>query len=103
MKNPLTPKALRAADANAEHWTRGCQAAPPRKSRLSLSERVAGYAIALLSLTAVHGIRYYNEPQLTVGSRSPQTFLAPAAAEIEDVEATQARQAEARRAGGAGP
>ena len=97
MKNPLTHKALRATDANAEHWTRGCQAAPPRKSRPPLSERVAGYAIALLSLTAVHGIRYYNEPQLTVGSRSPQTFLAPAAAEIEDVEATQARQAEARR------
>ncbi|MFT0786396.1 HD family phosphohydrolase [Synechococcus sp. H55.10] len=89
MKNLLSPI--------VEHWTRRRQAASPRKSRPPLPERVAGYALALLSLTAVHGIRYYNEPQLTVGSRSPQTFLAPAAAEIEDVEATQARQAEARR------
>ncbi|MGQ9837082.1 MAG: HD family phosphohydrolase [Cyanobacteriota bacterium] len=63
----------------------------------SLSSRLAGYTLTLLSLTAVYGIRYYNEPQLTIGSRSPQTFLAPAAAEIEDVEATQARQVEARR------
>ncbi len=80
-----------------EHRTRRRQAASPRKRRPPLPERVASYALALLSLTAVHGIRYYNEPQLTVGSRSPQTFLAPAAAEIEDVGATQARQAEARR------
>ncbi len=89
MKNLLSPI--------VEHWTRRRQAASPRKRRPPLPERVASYALALLSLTAVHGIRYYNEPQLTVGSRSPQTFLAPAAAEIEDVEATQARQAEARR------
>ncbi|MCJ2543026.1 HD family phosphohydrolase [Thermostichus vulcanus] len=67
------------------------------RKKPTLSGRLAGYTLTLLSLTAVHGIRYYNEPQLTIGSRSPQTFLAPAAAEIEDVEATQARQVEARR------
>lgn len=89
MRNPLT--------SPVQRWSRRPQAASSRKAQPPLSERVVGYALALLSLTAVHGIRYYNEPQLTVGSRSPQTFLAPAAAEIEDVEATQARQAEARR------
>ncbi|MEN9225624.1 MAG: HDIG domain-containing protein [Thermostichus sp. HHBFW_bins_43] len=70
---------------------------PTGRKKPTLSGQIAGYTLTLLSLTAVHGIRYYNEPQLTVGSRSPQTFLAPASADIEDVEATQARQAEARR------
>jgi len=81
----------------AQRWTGQPQAPSARKARPSLSEQLLGQLLALLSLTAVHGIRYYNEPQLTVGSRSPQTFIAPAAAKIEDVEATQARQAEARR------
>jgi hypothetical protein len=62
MNHPLLPRVRR--------WMQQPQAASARKAQPSLSEQ--------LPFTAVHGIRSYNEPQLTVGSRSPQTFIAPA-------------------------
>ncbi|MEN9231783.1 MAG: HDIG domain-containing protein [Thermostichus sp. DG02_5_bins_236] len=100
MKHLLTAVADRLPHGTSRSWRpwqqTGSLSSNGRK-KPTLSGRLAGYTLTLLSLTAVHGIRYYNEPQLTIGSRSPQTFLAPAAAEIEDVEATQARQVEARR------
>ncbi|MDX2272615.1 MAG: HDIG domain-containing protein [Cyanobacteriota bacterium] len=68
----------------------------PQPTWRGKSSQVAGYLISLLSLTAVHGIRYYNEPQLMVGSLAPQTFFAPAATTIEDEEATEAKRAKAR-------
>ncbi|MEN9201612.1 MAG: HDIG domain-containing protein [Thermostichus sp. DG_1_6_bins_120] len=102
MNHLLTAVAERLPHRTSHPWrpwqqTGSLSDPTPRCRKPTLSGRLAGYILTLLSLTAVHGIRYYNEPQLTVGSRSPQTFLAPAAAEIEDVEATQARQAEVRR------
>ncbi len=57
--------------------------------RWHYTSQIALYTVALASLTAVHGVRYYNEPQLTEGSHSPRTFYAPEAAVIEDPEATK--------------
>ncbi len=72
----------------------------PRSSRRCLwrrrSTQVAGYAATLLSLAAVHGIRYYNEPQLAAGSRAPQTLIAPDDAVVEDPAATEMRRAQVR-------
>jgi len=70
MNHPLLPRVRR--------WMQQPQAASARKAQPSLSEQLPNHTLALLPFTAAHGIRSYNEPQLTVGSRSPQTFIAPA-------------------------
>lgn len=56
------------------------------------SKQITCYLVSLLSLTAVHGSRYYNEPQLVAGSRSPQDLYAPESALVEDLEATEAKK-----------
>ncbi len=60
------------------------------------AKRWAGYLFALVSLTAVHSLRYLNEPQLTIGSRSPQTISAPFTDQVLDKRATDERRAQAR-------
>ena len=60
------------------------------------SKQITCYAISLFSLTAVHGSRYYNEPQLSVGSRSPQNLYAPESDLVEDLEATEAERVRVR-------
>jgi putative nucleotidyltransferase with HDIG domain len=57
---------------------------------------LALYSFSLLSLTAVHGIRYYDEPQLAIGQRAPETLFAPRTDTVEDPEATAAARATAR-------
>jgi hypothetical protein len=46
--------------------------------------------VALLALTGTIGYRFYNEPQLTVNTRSPQTIYAPQTIIVEDKIATAA-------------
>ncbi len=58
--------------------------------------RLTLYFVAVVSLTALHGSRYYNEPQLDIGSKAPRTLYAPRSAVIEDPEATQAKQDDVR-------
>jgi putative nucleotidyltransferase with HDIG domain len=52
-------------------------------------------AILLLSLTL--GVRFYNEPQVTVGSKATETMLAPRDATVIDREATEFARENARR------
>ncbi|MBC7883226.1 MAG: HDIG domain-containing protein [Anaerolineae bacterium] len=54
------------------------------------------FLVSLILLTAVLGIRFYNEPQLAVGSRVDRTIVAPQTVEVIDWEATQTAQSEAR-------
>lgn len=42
------------------------------------------FLLALLTLTGVVGNRLYNQPQLAMGTRSPQTIIAPADLSIKD-------------------
>jgi cyclic-di-AMP phosphodiesterase PgpH len=44
--------------------------------------------LALLSLTGTIGYRFYNEPQLTINTRAPQTIYAPQTIVVEDKIAT---------------
>ncbi|MEM6445904.1 MAG: HDIG domain-containing metalloprotein [Cyanobacteria bacterium P01_D01_bin.123] len=60
-------------------------------------KRGALFTVVVLLSTAAHGYRYYNEPQITVGSTAPQTERAPYAANVVDLEATTARDARMRR------
>ncbi len=51
--------------------------------------------VAIASLTGVIGHRFYNEPQLSVGTPAPQTIRAPKAVRVEDEAATEAARKEA--------
>jgi cyclic-di-AMP phosphodiesterase PgpH len=69
----------------------------PRRSRgAGLSFLLA--ILATLTLTGSIGYRYYNEPQLTVGTPAPQTIYAPRAALVEDKIATSDARNVARQA-----
>lgn len=48
-----------------------------------------GYIFAIVLLTAAHGIRFYNEPRLTVGQAIQETIEAPDDATIIDTAATE--------------
>ncbi|MBK4728734.1 HD family phosphohydrolase [Oxynema sp. CENA135] len=54
--------------------------------------------LAVACLTAVFGHRFYNQPQLDVGTVAPQTFVAPEDARVEDTQTTQ-KNREAARSG----
>lgn len=51
-------------------------------------------AFAIISLTSVVGYRFYNQPQLTVGTISPLTIKAPYAGKFEDTKTTIERRKE---------
>jgi cyclic-di-AMP phosphodiesterase PgpH len=56
-------------------------------------------AIAVLSLTSAIGYRFYDEPQLAIGTIAPQTLKAPATVRIIDRDMTEANRKAARTAG----
>ena len=47
-------------------------------------------------LTGALGQRFYNQPKLDVGSRAPQTLVAPRSDEVEDRKTTEERRRSAR-------
>ncbi|MEB3230442.1 MAG: HDIG domain-containing protein [Leptolyngbyaceae bacterium] len=51
----------------------------------------------MVSLTSAIGYRFYNEPQLAVGTIAPQTLRAPDDALVEDTETTEARREDASK------
>lgn len=59
---------------------------------------LAVFAIAVISLTAILGPRFYNQPLLDVGTTAPETIKAPATAQVEDIEATEANRQAVRKA-----
>ncbi|MEB3338744.1 MAG: hypothetical protein VKJ46_14840, partial [Leptolyngbyaceae bacterium] len=52
--------------------------------------------MTVASLTSVIGYRFYNEPQLDVGTIAPQTITAPRFVKVEDVKSTELKRQEAR-------
>jgi putative nucleotidyltransferase with HDIG domain len=46
------------------------------------------FGLAVLSLTSIVGYRYYNQPQLAVGTLSPMTIMAPEDGRFEDPKTT---------------
>lgn len=53
--------------------------------------------LAVVTLAGVVGHRFYNEPQLAVGTLAPQAIHAPATAWVEDTETTKSEREAARR------
>lgn len=54
------------------------------------------FAVTVLSLTAAVGQRFYNQPELQVGTAAPQTVVAPKDATVVDTSTTEAKQRAAR-------
>jgi cyclic-di-AMP phosphodiesterase PgpH len=90
---PLVPQIFVRQAANLRKFS----GKSPRRSRgAGLSFLLA--VLAALTLTGSIGYRYYNEPQLTVGTPAPQTIYAPRAALVEDKIATSDARNVARQA-----
>ena len=52
--------------------------------------------VSVASLTSVVGYRFYNQPQLAVGTISPETIIAPHSGKAVDEETTELRRKDAR-------
>ncbi|MGP1375522.1 MAG: HD family phosphohydrolase [Almyronema sp.] len=65
------------------------------KRKQSINPQLA-LALAVVSLTAAFGQRFYNQPELQVDTQSPQTFVAPRAVTVIDEQATEEKQRAAR-------
>ena len=54
------------------------------------------FTLAVLTLTAAMGQRYYRQPELQVGTLSPKTVLAPDDASVVDQQTTEEQRSAAR-------
>jgi putative nucleotidyltransferase with HDIG domain len=66
------------------------------KRRKGIRHPKVAFLITVLSLTAVLGQRFYNQPGLQVGSVSAETIVAPKDARVEDTQTTEERRRDAR-------
>ncbi len=67
----------------------------PPKQRKGKSRSPLMWVVAVVSLTSVMGNRYYNQPELDVGTTAPQTILAPKDDSVEDKKTTEEKRKEA--------
>ncbi|NEQ33516.1 MAG: hypothetical protein F6K04_21400, partial [Leptolyngbya sp. SIO4C5] len=91
----LTAPNATAADVVSRTAARRIAARRRYKRKQGGHPRVA-FALAVISLTVVFGQRFYDQPQLQVGTQSPQTFIAPSAANVINEQATAERERDAR-------
>ncbi len=74
-----------------------CAPFDPARRGLSFRRSTLLALLALLTLTGTIGYRFYNEPQLTINTRAPQTIYAPRSAVVEDKIGTTAARKAARQ------
>lgn len=68
----------------------------PRRRRKGIRHPKLVFTLTVLTLTAVLGQRFYNQPGLQVGSIAPNAIFAPDNARVEDTDTTEARRRDAR-------
>ncbi|NET04450.1 MAG: HD family phosphohydrolase [Symploca sp. SIO2B6] len=66
------------------------------RKRKSKKRRPVMLLVAVISLTSLMGNHFYDQPQLDVGKRTPQTIVAPADANVVDLKTTEERRKGAR-------
>ncbi|MBP0001558.1 MAG: HDIG domain-containing protein [Cyanobacteria bacterium SID2] len=81
-----SPNAISSADRKPEHRR---PQNPRQRSTAgrSASDSVSAF-VAVLCLTGAFGQRFYNQPELGIGSRAPQTIVAPESVKVEDTKTT---------------
>jgi hypothetical protein len=67
-----------------------------RLKRRHWGRKAIALTLAVLSLTAALGYRFYNQPQLSVGKQVTIPIVAPANATVKDEQATEAKRKLAR-------
>ncbi len=72
---------------------RNASGAAPRRVNMSGS---VSTVVAVFCLTGALGQRFYNQPKLDVGSRAPETLVAPRSDQVEDLRTTEERRRNAR-------
>jgi len=80
-------------------WKHLRQAQPPRRKDIALrprSHNTIYYVLAVVLLTSAIGYRFYNEPQLAVGTIAPSTLRAPDLAQVTDAKSTEEQRVAAR-------
>jgi putative nucleotidyltransferase with HDIG domain len=65
---------------------------PQKKQSLATPRSPLLFVVAVVTLTSVVGHRFYNQPELAVGTAAPQTIYAPDDAVIEDAKSTEERR-----------
>ncbi|MCT7980966.1 HD family phosphohydrolase [Laspinema olomoucense] len=92
---PSLPHELPASPAQGSTepraWTKGL----PSRMNTTVHSPVA-VLLAVTCLTATIGQRFYNQPQLGVGTIAPETFIAPEDARVEDTKTTEDNRRAAR-------
>lgn len=63
-----------------------------RRRKVSKVQPPIIFAVAVVSLTSVVSHRFYNQPQLSVGTNAPQTIFAPESAKVEDSKTTEEKR-----------
>lgn len=86
-------EATPAADTTSPDGSTARLGNRPRK--LNVSGPVST-VVAVFCLTGALGQRFYNQPKLDVGSRAPQTLVAPRSDQVEDRKTTEERRRSAR-------
>ncbi|WP_254566754.1 HD family phosphohydrolase [Oscillatoria sp. HE19RPO] len=85
------PAPPRQGSTEPTAWKKGLQ------SRMnSTVHSPVAVLLAVTCLTATIGQRFYNQPQLDVGTIAPQTFIAPDDARVEDTKTTEDNRRAAR-------
>ncbi|MBD2230449.1 HD family phosphohydrolase [Phormidium tenue] len=82
-----------SAQRRVEGWPQPCR---PLRRRKNIRHPHFAFAVATLGLTTILGQRFYNQPELQVGSIAPNTVLAPSTVRVEDEETTEERRRDAR-------
>ncbi len=66
------------------------------KRQIGRSKTALSCVFAIVCLTGTIGQRFYNKPELDIGTRAPQTIYAPASVKVEDRQATEENRHAAR-------
>lgn len=80
-------------------WKHLRHSQPPRRKDITMRRRSHNsihYVLAVVLLTSAIGYRFYNEPQLAVGTIAPTTLRAPDLARVTDTASTEERRIAAR-------
>lgn len=85
----------RTSSVNPQGSKRATAGSGKASRRLNMSGSVST-VVAVFCLTGALGQRFYNQPKLDVGSRAPQTLVAPRSARVEDGKTTEERRRSAR-------
>ncbi|MGC9503976.1 HD family phosphohydrolase [Baaleninema sp.] len=67
-----------------------------KSSRKGSTSSPVSIAFAVLCLTGTLGQRFYNQPDLDVGSQAPRTIVAPESAKVQDEKSTEENRRNAR-------